>query len=306
MTDGDEAGIGSKADPKPLSRRLRIKEAQTAWITVASVAVVLVFILGSSGGYSWLAGVFPMPQLAAMLIGALVGGVELLGRYRHAPVRALLTVSGGSYMLINIAASWAAYYMIREFKIFDNLTTAKELTHVLAAGFGSLVFMRSSLFKVRIGDSDIGIGPAAVLDTVLLVADRGVDRREAVSRAQDVTALVAQVNDPRLIAKMLTKYSLALMQNVDEKTSQDLGDAVGKIMSDTEIPDAIKMDIVALRLGVVVGPDVLEAAVDALGDRLTQTAGLNPILPSSTATPPPPADPSVGDLTKEIELNKKK
>jgi hypothetical protein len=136
--------------------------------------------------------------------------------------------------------------------------------------------MRSSVFKVRVGDSDIGIGPAAILDTLLLVADRGVDRQEAVSRAQDVTELVSHVRDPVIVAKMLTKYSLALMQNVDERTSQELGDAITKIMADPDVPDAIKIDIVALRLGVVVGPDVLEAAVAALGDRLTSTAAANP------------------------------
>ena len=159
--------------------------------------------------------------------------------------------------------------MLIAFEVFKNTVVAKDLIKVLTAGFGSLVFMRSSVFKVRVGDSDIGIGPAAILDTLLLVADRGVDRREAVARAQDVTQLVSHVRDPRIVAKMLTKYSLALMQNVDEKTSKDLGDAIGKIMEDTEVPDAIKMDIVALRLGVVVGPDVLEAAVTALGDRLS-------------------------------------
>jgi hypothetical protein len=227
-----------------------------------------------------------------MAIGGLVGVVELLGRYRHAPVRAVLTWSGFSYICINVGAAWAAYYMLDAFAVFERVTVAKDLTQVLTAGFGSLVFMRSSFFKVRVGDSDIGIGPAAILDTLLLVADRGVDRREAVARAQDVTELVSHVRDPRIVAKMLTKYSLALMQNVDEKTSQDLGDAIGKIMTDVDIPDVIKMDIVALRLGVVVGPDVLEAAVAALGDRLIHAAD-------------PPAGPrqvpSAEDLKAEID-----
>jgi hypothetical protein len=177
------------------------------------------------------------------------------------------------------------------------------LNQVLTAGFGSLVFMRSSLFKVRVGDSDIGIGPAAILDTLLLVADRGVDRREAVARAQDVTELMSHVRDPRIVAKMLTKYSLALMQNVDEKTSQDLGDAIGKIMADVDVPDAIKMDIIALRLGVVVGPDVLEAAVAALGDRLNSPP--NP--PSPPPIPPPdpvapvPAPPALLPTAEELK-----
>jgi hypothetical protein len=286
MTDLPAVADPTKAVTKPLSRRLRLQEARKAMLGLVPIVIAALFFFSIWGGFGWMRANFPVPQCAAMAIGALVGAVELLGRYRHAPVRALLTLSGASYMVINVAASWAAYYMIGEFKIFDNLTTAKELTHVLAAGFGSLVFMRSSFFKVRVGESDIGIGPAAILDTILLVADRGVDRREAVARAQDVTALVSHVSDPRLVAKMLTKYSLALMQNVDERTSQDLDDTVGKIMSDTEIPDAIKMDIVALRLGIVVGPNVLEAAVEALGDRLTQNTRQGPVPP---ALPPGPA-----------------
>lgn len=227
------------------------------------------------------------PVVAAMMIGGFVGAVEILGRYRHAPLRAMLTWNGVSYIVINIGAAWAAYYLLGAYDVFKTTTVAKELTQILTAGFGSLVFMRSSLFKVRVGESDIGIGPAAILDTLLLVADRGVDRREAVARAQDVTELVARVKDPRVVAKMLTTYSLALMQNVDNTTTKDLSEAIGKIMADPEIPDPIKMDIVALRLGIVVGPDVLEAAVAALGDRLSSTSPTLPLLP----TPLPAAQP---------------
>ena len=238
-----------------------------------------------------------------MAIGGAVGAVEIMGRYRHAPIRAAFSWSGYVYILVNVLAAWVAFYLLG---VFDAFPVAKDATAAdgdrrtveltLAAGLGALVVLRSSLFKVRVGDTDVGIGPAAVLDTILLIADRGVDRREAVSRAQDVSALVAHVKDYRIIANMLTKYSLALMQNVDEKTSSDLGEAVGKILNDPSIPDAIKMDIVALRLGVVVGPDVLEAAVEALGDRLS--AGP----PAGQAGPAPPAPaPSVSALKAEID-----
>jgi len=254
-----------------------------------------------------LTGAISGSLIVAMAIGGVVGGVELLGRYRHAPVRAVLTWNGLSYVLVNIVAAWAAFYLLEAFKVFDETTVAKDVKEVLTAGFASLVFMRSSVFKVRVGDSDIGIGPAAILDTLLLVADRGVDRGEAVARAQDVTELLSHVRDPRVVAKMLTKYSLALMQNVDEKTSQDLSDAVNKIMADQDVPDAIKMDIVALRLGIVVGPDVLEAAVAALGDRLTSVSPPSSGQVTSTSGPPSAAatsaspPPTAADLKAEID-----
>ena len=59
-------------------------------------------------------------------------------------------------------------------------------------------------------------------------------------------------------------------------------------MSDADIPDTIKMDIVALRLGVIVGPEVLEAAANAIAARL-QTAP-PPGGPNRPVAPPPVAD----------------
>lgn len=265
-------------------RRIADAVLQPSFLCTIIILFLIALYLANHGSISW-------PQLASMAIGGLVGLVELLGRYRHAPMRAVLTGSGFGYILINILASWAAYYLLGEFKVFETTIVAKETTQVLSAGFGSLVFMRSSFFKVRVGDSDIGIGPAAILDTFLLVADRGVDRREAVARARDVSELVSQVSDPRIVARMLLKYSLALMQNVDEKTSSDLSEAINKIMNDAEVPDAIKMDIVALRLGIVVGPDVLEAAVEALGDRLKVKAQAGGGQPQSAGGDPPSAEP---------------
>lgn len=244
------------------------------------IAVVLLLVL--VGVARHLGGV-SADAMIAMSIGGTVGFVELLGRYRHAPARAVLTLSGIAYVAINMVAALSAYYILDAFEVFKTTTTAKDLLHVLTAGLGSLVVMRSSIFKVKVGDSDVGIGPAAVLDTLLLVADRGVDRREAVARAQDVSELIARVQDPQLVARMLTKYCLALMQNVDAKTSGDVSEAVNKIMADRETPDAIKIDIVALSLGSVVGPNVLEAAVTALGDRLNATMQREQRIPSATA-----------------------
>lgn len=221
-------------------------------------------------GLSWMhaVGWITWPCCFAMLIGGFVGAVELLGRYKYAPVQALFTLSGLVYVVINVVASWFAFYAIQTFPVFAANANGKDLLEILTAGFGSLVFMRSALFKVRVSDSDIGIGPAAILDTFLLVADRGVDRRAAVARALDVSTLVASVPDPDKVARMLATYSLALMQNVDRKTIEATGKSVGEIMTNPEIESEIRLDIVALRLGDVVGPDVLEAAVQALGIRL--------------------------------------
>lgn len=256
---------GSNINVRPVTRKQRL-----TWTYAATVYSICGAV--AAGFYAFSLNLLSLNELAAMTIGGLVGAVEVLGRYQHAPFRAMMSWPGLFYTFINIVAAWAAYYMIGAFEVFDSTAIAKDLTHVLAAGFGSLVFMRSSVFKVKMGDADIGIGPAAILDALLLVADRGVDRREAVARAQDVTELVTYMRDPSVVAKMLTKYCLALMQNVDAATSQQLSDSINQIMDDPDVPKEIKMDIVALQLGIVVGPEVLEAAVAALGSRLTEPA----------------------------------
>jgi hypothetical protein len=248
-----------------------------------------------------------LPYLLAMTIGGFVGLVEIAGRYRYAPTQAVSSFSGAVYIALNLGASAAAYYLIGIFEVVKKSTEAStprsEVEAVLLAGFGALVFLRSSLFKVKVGDADVGVGPAAILDTLLLVADRGVDRRQAVARAQDVSALVARIKNPTTVANMLAKYSLALMQNVDDKTVSEVGKAVNEVLADESIPAAVKMDIVALRLGVVVGADVLEAAVQALGDRLN--APMGPIItpPNPTIRPTAPdADPGAGVATAAAEL----
>lgn len=298
-------------------RKIRSQErSANIVIKVLLIGIVFIALLGFFGYENSFATTLVSPACFAIVIGGLVGCVELLGRYRYAPLRAAFTVSGGAYIAINLMAAWAAFYMIDAFQVLQNTTVAKDLTHILLAGFGSLVFMRSSFFKVRVGDADIGIGPSVVLDTLLLVADRGVDRREAVERAQDIASLVAEVSDPKLVAKMLTKYCLALMQNVDDKTGSEMTEAIERIMGDIQIPDEIRLDIVALKLGNVVGPDVLEAAVEALGQRLRSTSIQKEQSDPGSSNPPNPdfkpvlkeedPSPTKAELVAEIEKKIKK
>lgn len=224
----------------------------------------------------------------AMMIAGGVGAVEIMGRYRQAPLRALMSGSGFAFVVVNVAAAAVAWYLLHVMGWMESLTPSRlkcvkmygycedqNVKAAVIAGFGALVFLRASIFKVRVNDSDVGVGPAALLDSLLLIADRGVDRREAVARSRDVKnlhALVKEDKDKISVASLLGKYSLALMQNVDDRTRSDVENAIKEVLADQTTPDAIKLDIVALKLGVVVGPDVLEAAAAALYDRLAHAA----------------------------------
>jgi hypothetical protein len=246
-------------------------------------------------------------ELVALAIGGGVGWAELLARYRTAPLRATLTTSALAYVAVNVGAAATAYWLIPIFddELGKSATQKAAIERVLLASFGSLAFLRSSLFKWSVAGADVNIGPAALLDTLLLVADRGVDRREAISRAQDVSALVRRVRQPRLIAVMLTQYCLALMQNVDKTTQTEIAEAVDKILARKETPDAILLDLVALQLSKTVGADVLAAAVEALGDRLDARAARDPSLhPGAGAMGGPSAAPDTTAAVSPLDASR--
>ncbi len=227
-------------------------------------------------GYGYGTGRYSGFLVAAMGISGGVGAVELMGRYRQAPLRAALSTSGFLFVAVNVGAAALAWYLLHVWHRAAGLSydDKERVTEMFAAGFGALVVLRSAVFKVRVSDSDVGVGPAALLDSLLLIADRGVDRREGVARARDVAGLRSRVSgsDPVTVASLLGKYSLALMQNVDERTGVELTGAVKAVLDDATVPLEIKMDLVALKIGVVVGRDVLEAAAMTLNDRLSKQA----------------------------------
>jgi len=233
--------------------------------------------------------------------GGTVGAVELLGRYPYAPLRAVFSGSGLAYVVVNILAAVAAYYLVCDsgFHLFaETAQPKKQVYEVLTAGFGALVFMRSSVFKTRVGDAEVGIGPAALLDTLLLSADRGVDRQEASLRAQEVTNLLKGV-DPVRGAKLLAAYCMALMQNVAPDEQKRLEEKITSLAANTAIDEAIRLDLIALYLSNVVGPSVLEAAINALGERLKNTPP-GQLPPPPAAAPPAPGAVQVPTPTADI------
>jgi hypothetical protein len=292
--------VGATSKKTSLTERL----LDPLLIVAAAAALFLIWRLALSPGGAW---------VVVAASGAAVGTIELLGRYPYAPLRAVFSGSGLVYVFINLLAAIAALHLVGEqgFAVFkDTAAPLRGLYELLTAGFGALVFMRSSVFKARVGDAEVGVGPAALLDTVLMIADRGVDRQEAALRAQEVTNLLKGV-DPVRGGRLLAAYCIALMQNVSPEEQKRLEEKVTRIASDTQVDQAIRLDLIALQLSNIVGPNVLEAAVNALGERLkdpkvAQTVALPQAVPP--VPPPPPAGataipvPSAGALLGELDV----
>ena len=208
---------------------------------------------------------------AVFLLGALVGTAELASRYRDAPHSALYTRPAVLYVALNVAASLLALQVVHVYgwsftPAGSSGAGSGRLTQILVAGVGAMAVFRTSLFTVRAGDRDIGVGPGSFLQIFRDAADREVDRVRAEARGKRVGQLMDGI-DYRKASDGLVPYCLALMQNVSDEEQQKLERSVDLLDKD-ETDAAVKVRILGLHLMNVVGPDVLTAAVDALRDQM--------------------------------------
>ena len=208
---------------------------------------------------------------AVAVLGLLVGVSELLSRYRDEPVRAVASFPATLYVLINVLAALAALYVIDVFQwrfgvAGDASDGVLRMTQVLVGGLGAMALFRSALFNVRVGETDVGVGPSGILQVLLDAADRAVDRNRAKPRA----IRVAEITRATSFAKghdLLPAFCFALMQNLPPATQEAAGNEI-KALANSGISDHGKSLIMGLTLMNVVGEDVLKAAVDALGNEI--------------------------------------
>jgi hypothetical protein len=202
---------------------------------------------------------------AVAVIGGLVGAGELVVRYRDDPRRALFCLAAGLYIGINVAASLAAYGLIKAFGWGfgqPSGTDAQHLTQVLAAGFGAMALLRSSLFLVRVGDKDVGIGPSGVIEGFLGAADRAVDRQRGSDRSEKIRGLLAGVSWEQA-REELPALCLGLMQNATPSEQQLLARTVTELEAG-DLDADVRVYLVGLSLLNFAGAGVLTGAVAML------------------------------------------
>ncbi len=211
-----------------------------------------------------------MSYFAAFVLGSSFGVSELISRYRDEPRRALFSWAALLYIFVNALAAVFALNLIR---VFGWLNEGEPLQiayrQVLISGFGAMALFRSSLFIFRIGGSEINFGPVFVLQIILGVADRAVDRRRGYSRSSDVSLIMKDVSFEKA-QELLPIYCLALMQNLTKDEQEALARDVASIgatnISDPVAANRQKSVLLGLRLLSVIGTDLLEQAVKSLGD----------------------------------------
>jgi hypothetical protein len=221
-----------------------------------------------------------LPWIAVAGLGGLVGATELIGRYRDEPLKCLFTIPGVVYMVVNMCASLSAFALAGVFHWTIDLgaatgqtpgsqSSSAQWTMVLVAGLSAMALFRSSLFIRKIGDKDVGIGPGAVLATLLEVTDRYVDRRRGKIRVEDVNRIMGGLDFGKVVAE-LPPYCLSLLQNPSDEMQRDMKAAVDLTRTQA-VDDDLKLRLLGLQLLNLVGVEALQKAVVSLGDRIKKS-----------------------------------
>jgi hypothetical protein len=200
------------------------------------------------------------------IIGVTVGLAELLGRYRDQPTALFFCASSWIYFMLNGAASLAVLYLATTYRWnFGGHSSNALLSDVLIASFGAMALLRTSLFNLQVDNQTVPIGPSVILVSLMSAADRGVDRRRAVSRSKDAVAIMKGVSFEKAQAA-LPALCLTLLQNATPVEQQKLREAVKALSENPGMTHSQKSINLGLLLMNLVGPSGLRAAVDALDD----------------------------------------
>jgi hypothetical protein len=241
-----------------------------AMINFALLAVLTAIMVGLAA--VWLPSAGPLwrniwAYTAVGGIAGLVGYGELVSRYRDSPGRLLGSTAALVYVLLNIAAGIIALDFIRTFGVLE---TAKYdpvahvwLYQILLASFGAIAFFRTSLFTVRVGGVDVGIGPSAMLQSLLTVADRMINRHQAKLRATKVQELVLNVDYQKARAPLPTFCMLLLPNPLSRDEQEDMTRQIAAI-DKSQVADDGKMTLLGAYLLSNVGGEVLGRAIMTL------------------------------------------
>jgi hypothetical protein len=207
------------------------------------------------------------PIYFAAVLASLVGAAELIGRYRDAPLAAARTSAGVTYILLHAIAAAVVYQLIHNSEmVADAQTKNRDIVEVSTAAFGTVAFLRSSFFTVRLDGKDVCLGPALIWQILLDATDRAVDRARAAPRSEFVREVMTGIDFVRAAAA-LPEFCFHLMQNVSEAERKAHAAVVSDLLA-AQMDPLAKTYNLGLSLINIVGARVLLEAVKALGPQI--------------------------------------
>ena len=200
------------------------------------------------------------------LLGAVVGGAELASRYRDDIGRSLVTPAAAAYVAANAGGSLAALYAARtlDWDFGVGAGAGQDLVRTAVAGLGALALFRTKLLSASFRGETHAFGPSRLLEQLLAVSDREIDRRQADARSRAAAEAMAGVSFAKAYG-LLPAYVMGLLESVAEEDQERLSGEVEALFSDRTMDDAGKAAMLGVAVIRLAGPDLLRQAVTALG-----------------------------------------
>jgi hypothetical protein len=210
--------------------------------------------------------------LLVAFFGLLIGGAELVSRYRDAPFKAIWNLPAVIYIVLNVLAAIGALWTVRIFDISFGLEAGEKLrwTQVFVAGFGSMALFRSSIFVFRVGDDDVSVGPNSILSIILSALDQEVDRVRGQERARTVAQIIEGISFNKARHQLPT-IAISLLQNLPRGDQDQIRNQITLLAQDKNITERAKILVLGLTLMDFVGVDILKAAVDILREEIEES-----------------------------------
>lgn len=210
--------------------------------------------------------------LFVAFLGTLVGVAELAARYRDDPARSLRRPAALLYVTVNTAGSLLALAGVRAFgwDFGVEQASAREFVQVLVAGLGALTLFRTKLFSAAYRDETHSWGPSRLLELLLGVSDREIDRDQASMRSRVVAEVMSEVSFAKAYA-ILPTYALGLLEGSSDEEQRRLAADVKALVDDATMDDASKAQALGVAIIRLTGPDLLRQAADALGGSIRRS-----------------------------------
>jgi hypothetical protein len=222
------------------------------------------------------------------ICGGLVGVTEIASRYRDEQLKAILSPDGLVYVLFNGAISSFALILIFQFRGTPPFSSFKStLLAAIAAGFGATAIMRTRLAVIKGSDNkEISIGPDIVINLLLSMIDRRIDRWRAARRQLIVADHLGTLKALGTV-EQTTQYLFAALlafQNLSEAEKQQFIDTIKA--NKEKISDVnIQFQAVGFLFLTIVGEENFESALEKAKKIKDEAADSAP--PPGQTVPPP-------------------
>lgn len=199
-------------------------------------------------------------------LGAFVGFVEVLVRFRDEPFQAVSSTPGIAYFSINGVAATAIYSLIVYLKVTFGAPPDSPLTHVLQvtiAAFSGIAFLRSGFFvgKDKNTGENMMYGPALVLESILAVVSTQVDRDRAYSRIKLAEAKASTIS--LVQAQGMLGVLVASVQTMPAEQTTGINAAAAGIGSNATLEEKTKVKMLLLLYLTHFGEKAVDAATPA-------------------------------------------